>query len=317
VATTTYASTSNFSNLVSEYIQQRAEENLRSVKPWWNDSNGFVEGVWPTNTDTIVFPAIADIVAASSSANLTEGTMPTALQLAVDSESMTAVQKGAVVANSDVAIFMYPNLMLETADRIAENAALQLDVYARGVLTAGSNVVFGGSATVRTALDTTGCGITSAIIRKIAAKLRKANVPTFSDGTYHGILTEEQIITLQAETTKGAWIDKDLYSGAKGTMAGEVGQMWGVRFINAGSQQLVVTQGGTNSADVHVGLIFGPKFAGRGSIQPVRAYTDAGGGPSDVLHQKLQVGWKWMGGVKILSKVAERGYRVETVENTL
>jgi N4-gp56 family major capsid protein len=312
---TTAASTASFSNIVAEYIQKRAEENLRSVKPWSNESNGFnTNFLWPAGTDTIVFPYLADITYAASSASLTEGTMPTPAGLSIDSESMTPVQKGYVVGNADIAMFEYPALMLEAADRIAENAAMVLDTYRRSVLVAGTSVIYGGSATARSALTT---GITSAKIQEAAARLRKTNVPTFPDGSYHAICTEEQIIALQTESTKGAWLDAALYSGAKRLMNGEAGQMWGVRFINAGSQQYIVSSGGSASADVHVGLIFGPGFAATTDLQTLRSYYAAPGGRSDLLEQSALIGWKWAGGIMVLAKRGSSGYRLETVQTTL
>jgi N4-gp56 family major capsid protein len=313
--TVTLSSDSNFSSIVAEYIVKRAEQNLRSVKPWSAAANGFNENFqWPPGTDTIVWPYIADITYAASSGTLTEGTMPTPAALAVDSESMTAVQKGYVVGSSDVSIFEYPNLMLEAADRIAENAALVIDTYRRGVLLGGTAVIYGGTASARSTLTT---GITSAKVREAAARLRKVNVPMFPDGTYHGILTQEQIITLQAETTKGAWVDAALYSGAKQLMNGEIGQMWNVRFVDAGSQQYIATGAGSASADVHVGLIFGPGFAGVSDMQTLRSYFAAPGGRSDLLEQAALYGWKWAGGCKILTKHGSFGTRIETVETTL
>ena len=309
------SSTDNyFSRAVAEYIVGRAEENLRSVKPWSNPDHMWVPAVWPAGTDTIQFPYVTDITYAASSATLTEGTMPTAAILTFNAESMTPVQKGYVVGSTDVTMFEFPGMVTQLADKIAENAALVVDTYARSILVAGSNAIYGGTVTARSALTT---GITSAKVREAAARLRKANVPTFADGTYHAIATAEQCIALQAETTKGAWIDKALYSGAKEIMNGEVGQMWGIRFIDAGSQQYVVSAGGSASADVHVCLVVGPNFAGRSDMQRLSSYYGAPGGRSDLLEQSVLYGWKWMGGIKILSGLAERGYRLETVETTL
>jgi len=310
----TVSSDNFFSRAVAEYIVNRAEENLRSVKPWSNPAHMWVPAVWPTGTDTIQFPYVADITYAASSATLTEGTMPTPGALTINAESMTPVQKGYVVGSSDVTVFEFPEMVTQLADKIAENAALVIDTYARGILLAGSNVIYGGTASYRSTLTT---GITSAKVREAAARLRKANVPTFPDGSYHAIVTEEQIIALQSETTKGAWIDKALYSGAREIMSGEAGMMWGIRFIDAGSQQYVVSQGGSASADVHVGLVFGPNFAGRSDMQRLRSYYAAPGGRSDLLEQSVLYGWKWMGGIKILSGLVERAYRLETVETTL
>lgn len=312
---TTAASTSNFADVVAELIAAKAEENLRSVKPWVSPSNKFQTQFYKTGTDTIVFPYFADIAYSASSAALTEGTMPTPAQLAVDSESMTFVQHGYVVGNADIAMLEYPQLMEVAADRIAENAALVIDTYARSVLVAGTAVIYGGTASYRSTLTT---GITSAKVQEAAARLRKLNVKPFPDGTYKCIATAEQIIALQAETTKGAWIDKALYSGAREIMTGEAGMMWGVRFVDAGSQQYIVSSAGSASADVHVALIFGPGYAGWCDMQGVTVkYVPAGGDHSDVLAQQALVGWKWAGGVKILLKAGERGTRLETVQTTL
>lgn len=312
--TLTTSTDNYFSRTVAEYIVNRAEENLRSTKPWSNPQHLWVPAQWPAGTDTIQFPYVTDITYAASSATLTEGTMPTPAVLTFNAESMTPVQKGYVVGSTDVTMFEYPGMVTELADKIAENAALVIDTYARSILVAGSNAIYGGTVTARSALTT---GITGAKVREAAARLRKANVPTFADGSYHAIATIEQCIALQAETTKGAWIDLDLYKNRVNPMAGEVGQMFGVRFIDAGSQQYVISAGGSASADVHVCLVLAPNFAGRSDMQRLRSYYAAPGGRSDLLEQSVLYGWKWMGGIKILSALQERAYRIETAETTL
>src|ERR1035437_965349 len=234
----TVSSDNYFSRAVAEYIVRRAEENLRSVKVWSNFQNLWVPGTWPTGTDTLQFPFVADITYAASSANLTEGVMPTPGALIVNAESMTPIQKGYVVGSSDVTIFEYPEMVTQMADKIAENAAFVIDTYSRGILLGGNSVTYAGSATSRV---TTTTGLTSALIRAAAAKLRKGNVPTFADGTYHAIITAEQGIALQAETATGAWTSMRMYTDATDLLTGEIGRMWGVRFIDAGSQQYVVS----------------------------------------------------------------------------
>lgn len=303
-----------FSRAVAEYIVKRAEQNLRSVKIWSNFQNSWVPGTWPGGTDTLQFPYVADITYAASSANLTEGVMPTPGKLVVNAESMTPAQKGYVVGSSDVTIFEYPEMVAQMADKIAEDAALVIDTYSRDILVSGSNVIFSGTASYR---STTNSGVTSTMIRLAAAKLRKANVPTFADGSYHAIITAEQGIALQAATATGDWTPSRMYTDNTDILSGEVGRMWGVRFIEAGSQQLVVPSVGSASADIHVGLVFGPNFAGQSDMQKLRSYYAAPGGRSDLLEQSMLYGWKWMGGVKILNGLAERGYRIETVETTI
>lgn len=313
--TNTSTATTNFGNQVTAYIRAAAESELRRNLPWADPSNAFVVGQYPPDTNCMVFKRYADPTPTLATRTLTEGTMPTPSAIPIDSESMTFTQYGNVLGLTDVAAGEVPSLGSVHADKCARDAALTIDLAAQAAFIAGTKVVYSGTATSRLTLDT---AISWALVRKTVAKMRKAAVPTFPDGTYKGIFTIEQIATLRAETTKGAFIEASLYAGSRQLMTGEVGMVEGVRIIDPTSAGKIVTAGASASADAHIGVIFGPEAIGSGDFQRLQTYYKAAGGDhSDLLAQQYLYGWKWAGGFLCLSKAGERVYRVESVETTL
>jgi N4-gp56 family major capsid protein len=147
-------------------------------------------------------------------------------------------------------------------------------------------------------------------------KMRKAGIETFSDGSFHLILTTEQSIGLQADTSKGGWMEANQYAGRLNLLTGEVGMFAGFRIIDANKYGSVSTAGGSASADVHVGWAFGPGAIMQGDLQTVSTHYVAPGGQGDPLAQRMYVGWKWTGGFMLISEAGEHCYRLETAQTT-
>jgi N4-gp56 family major capsid protein len=59
-----------------------------------------------------------------------------------------------------------------------------------------------------------------------------ANNFRFPDGTYAGIIHPAQVYDLQANTSTGNWVDINKYTGGvENIYRGEIGRMYGVRFV--------------------------------------------------------------------------------------
>ena len=313
--TVTSTSTSNFSNLITTLVRKQAEENLRFSLPYANPANLYIPGTFQVGTNSITFPYYADITYTAASVTLTEGTAPTAVALAIDSEAYSAKQYGLTIDVSDLAIKQNPNEILAIAsERAARHASVAIDTIVRGIVLAGSNVSY-ASGSARSLVSV---AISASQLRKVYATMRKNAIPRFDDGFYHGIFTPEQTISMMSDTTKGAWLDAHIYTDARPLLAGEVGTYMGIRVIDATKQAQISTGTGSASADVHVGWVFGPQAYTIGDMQTLQAFfVPPGGDHTDPLAQKATVGWKWTGGAMLISKTGERCYRVESVETTL
>jgi N4-gp56 family major capsid protein len=300
---------------MQEMVSAQIEEELRGRMVWAQPGNGFLTGRFDKGTNTIRFQRYADIaVDTGTTGQLTEGTPPTAVALSIASEAFSATQYGKLVEITDLAALESPaDLPAIAAERVGVHAARTIDSIVRGVVLAGDNVVY-ANGTARTALTT---GMSASLLRTLRATMVKAGIPTFPDGTYHLNLTSEQAIALQSETGVGGWIDVNKYAGPGQFLTGEVGRLFGFRIVDANQYGYVATAGGSSSADVHVGFAFGPQAWVQADMQTLKTYYVAPGGGSDPLAQRMYVGWKWTGGVMLISEAGERAYRVETKETTI
>lgn len=252
--------TTNFDKTVVTLVNKRLEELLRAPLPHLLPGNfreaNFVKG---TNS-TMRFINIADmsVVAGAVSAGtppwLTEGTPPTAEDLSIGYEEFTASQAGRVIKLTDVAMMESPfDLLAEAADRVARNALATADKRVAEVLSAGAEVTYAGGAVSRATIPHNS-PLTGALIKLTVARLKAANVPTFSDGTYRAIVHPGSTYDLESDTAVGGWIDAQRYAGSAALFSGEVGRYAGVRFIES-------------SAAVSFSAVEGPTFTGTTTVE--------------------------------------------------
>jgi N4-gp56 family major capsid protein len=237
--------TTNFNQTVVTLVNKRLEELLRAPLPHLLPDNfrqaTFVKG---TNS-TMRFINIADmsVVAGTVSAGtppwLTEGVAPASEDLAVGYEEFSASQAGRVIKLTDLAMMESPfDLMAEAADRVARNAIATADKRVAEVLVTGTNAVYGSGSSNATVNPHS--SLTGALVKQAVAKLAEGNgvngqggVPTFADGSYHGIIRPGAKFDLMSDTAVGGWIDAARYAGSKPLMVGELGEYAGVRFVES------------------------------------------------------------------------------------
>ena len=229
----------NFDKTVVALVNKRLEELLRAPLPHLLPGNfreaSFVKG---TN-NTMRFINIPDmsVVAGTPTPGtppwLTEGTPPTTEDLTVGYEEFSANQAGRVIKLTDVAMMESPfDLLNIAAERIARNALATADRRVAEVLSAGAQVMYAGGASSRATIPSNSA-LTGALVKLAVARLKAANVPTFSDGTYRAIVHPGSTYDLESDTTVGGWIDAQRYAGSAALFSGEVGRYAGVRFIES------------------------------------------------------------------------------------
>jgi len=160
-----------------------------------------------------------------------------------------------------------------------------------------------------------------ALIRLAVRDLENANVPKFSDGFYHGVVTPGQKYDLVGDA---AFQDLYRYTNTRPLMANEIGEVYGVRLWETTDLPIYAT-GGAGSIPVHAAVIYGPNAYGVIDIESmgvasINDETNKGvevfvtgmdvPSKSDPLHQRAYVGWKVMFVCKVLD--ALRIIRIET-----
>jgi N4-gp56 family major capsid protein len=226
---------------------------------------------------------------------LTEGVTPTGNSLNVTSKTATIAQYGDFIEISDVLDLTAIDPVLdETADLLGEQAAQTLDVIVRDILAAGTTVQYANGRTARNQVAT-GDNLTVLEIRKAVRTLKKNKVKPLEGGDYVCICGPSAIYDLQSDTK---WEQAAQYAGSKQIFSGEVGRLYGVRFIET-TQSPVFAAAGAGGIDVHASIVLGRDaygivdVSGSGAVQNI-IKPHGSSGTADPLNQRATSGWKAM-----------------------
>ena len=319
---TTTTSTSGFSDLVTQLVAARAEEELRAravhAMPGMYVPARFVKG-----TNTLRYARYADL--AVSTATLTEGTAPTDDALTISSEYFTAAQYGATVAISDLANLDSPHDLISiAAERVAYKAVRSMDTIVRDNIhaNAATSAIFGATGATTLTQNTANSAVAAAgllsgaFVKQMVARLKGSNVPTFADGTYRCIIHPAQEYDLVSDTSVNGWIESRKYVDNTNLLTGEIGMFAGVRFIVSSDAKVYATAG-ASSGNVYNALFLGPDAYTIGDSQTLQSYFVAPGGDhSDPLAQRAIVGYKMRFGTLLLDEAGAR-YRVLKTQATV
>jgi N4-gp56 family major capsid protein len=319
---TTTTSTTNFSDLVTQLVAARAEEELRAravhAMPGLYVPARFIKG-----TNTLRYARYADL--AVSTTTLTEGTAPTDDALTISSEYFTAAQYGATVAVSDLANLDSPHDLISiAAERVAYKAVRSMDTLVRDNIhsSASTAAIFGatGSATITTNTANSAVAVAGVLngsfVKQMVARLKGANVPQFADGTYRCIIHPAQEYDLVSDTSVNGWIEANKYVNQTPLLTGEIGQFAGVRFIVSSDAKVYATAG-ASAGNVYNALFLGPDAYTIGDSQTLQSYFVAPGGDhSDPLAQRAIVGYKMRFGSLLLDEAGAR-YRILKTQATV
>ena len=223
---------------------------------------------------------------------LTEGVTPAGTQLSISTVTATPEQYGDFVTISDKLdmIGLDPNIT-EAAELLGDQGGLTLDTVVRDVVCAGSNVLYAkGTGTDEvTASDV----LTSTLIKKAVRALRRQNAKPLEGGFFIGIIHPDTEFDLQSDPL---WQDVSKYNGGEAIIAGEIGKMCGVRFVNT-SNAPIFDGAGADGADVYGTMIIGANaygvvdIEGEGKPRIIIKGVETGG-TEDPLEQRSTVAWK-------------------------
>lgn len=257
--------------------------------------------------------------------------LATELADAITPLSETVDVDAVALANTQVTVTLveYGNAMISTAklrgvsmievqpilaNLLGYNAGSSIDTIVFNVLVAGSNVVYGSTATARTAV-TSAMTITSSKLRQVDALMRESNVPDFG-GFYTAFIHPRVSYDLRSETGAAAWRDPHVYSQPGEIWRGEIGAYEHMRFVESPRVVPFVDGGSGGTVDVYPLLV-----CGREALAKAWSTTDGNGsqprvviGPViDKLRRQVPVGWYWLGGYSRFR--AASLYRIEVASS--
>lgn len=189
---------------------------------------------------------------------LTEGVTPDGTPVNVGSVSAQIRQYGDYTTVSDLLeLTAIDNVITEISSKHGENAGLTIDTLVRNELNCGTQVIYApkyveGSETAvsyRHALDKTAV-LTPEVIAKAVTQLKKNNAPKF-DGSYVCIIHPSVAHDL---ITNYDWIDVQKYANVDSILSGEIGKLYGVRFVESTEAKIFYganLKGSTRNLSVH------------------------------------------------------------------
>ena len=233
---------------------------------------------------------------------LVEGVTPDGQSLNMSTIEATVAQYGNYITLSDVLLLTaIDNNLVQATKLLGAQAGSTLDTITREVLNGGTNVIFSGDKEARVDLDETSL-LTVDDVKKAVRLLKNQNAEKIN-GSWIGIIHPDISYDL---TNDPAWKDVKTYSDPKDIYEGEIGKIFGVRFVET-TEAKIWAKGGVGNEDglraVYSTLILGDNAYGvtdveGGGLQHiVKQLGSAGTG--DPLNQRATAGWK-------ATKVAER-----------
>ena len=290
------ALTTNFDKTVTALVRKDILTNLRPVARWLVPG-AYIPGHLIPGTNLIRHFAYGDLLP-QTSVILNEGEPPPIDALTIGTTEYDVTQRGRLVGLTDVALAMNPHeLMSIAAERVAFDAKMTVDRSIAAAFAAGTGIPLTVSDPLK--------GLQSVDVRRWAATLKARLLPTFSDGYYIAMIHPAVVFDLQGDTSVGGWLEAAKYGSPESLFTGEIGRMWGIRFVET-------TIGTVNVAapDTFNTYVLTPDCFAFGDLQSVETYmVRPGGDHSDPLAQKALVGYKGMWGAKVIDVAVAGGAR--------
>lgn len=274
----TYGLNADFAKIVTALVVRNTIEALRDEAIFAQEGNAYLRSTHIPGTNQFVYTGFADLGAA---VELLEGVPPETEKMLFDTFAFAGKQVGKTTAITDLAEIFSPfDLYAKASEKLAWNAVDYIeDTLATLVNTSPS-------------LTIAATGYAAGIIEMVT-QMKRRDVPTFPDRTYHAWVTPETAAKIMAETGELGWTDAAKYANTRGLLTGEIGMFRGLRFmetsrLNAGSTDEVIA--------------FGPEAYVAGDFQTLEAYRVARGNDhADPLAQRAIMGWKGMWGFSLVA----------------
>lgn len=241
--------------------------------------------------DTAQFRRYNSLAAATTP--LTEGVTPAGKSLSITTITATVDQFGDFIELSDLLDLMgIDDNATEALELLGEQAGLTMDTVVRDIVAAGTNVYYVGAATSRITVAAAHKidGVTMRRVRQIMAR---NNISPVAGNDYLAFIHPDVAYDIMGDS---AWVDANKYAGSTKIFEGEIGKMYGVRYIET-TLAPIFTGAGAAGIDVYGTIVIGKDAYGvpdiAGSSKPQTIIKQLGSeGSADPLDQRSSVGWK-------------------------
>ncbi len=244
-------------------------------------------GAEPMPGNAVTFTLISALAPATTA--LAEGTEPAAVNMADTQKTVTLVEQGNAVKHTrKLRLTSFLSLDLAVPQEIAQNMEESVDLIARDVLVAGTNVLYGGAATSRVTVAA-GHTLAGNNIRRARAFLAGKNTPPPPGSMLYVAFGHPDVsYDLQAESGQQAWSYPHGNTDPNALYMGEIGAFGGVRWVENPNARIFVDAGVGGTVDVYATICTGKQALGEGVGDPQHVVIS---GPFDDLQRFISVGW--------------------------
>ena len=272
---------------------------LADVKP--------VEQAMPGSS--VVFSIYSDL--SQATATLSESTDVSSIALGNPTQVTVTLNEygSAVTTTKKLNLTSFNDVDAALADIIAYNAADSIDAVVASVLTSGTNVLYGGTATSTSSLGTTSL-LTVADIRQAVTELRTNKALPRMGELYAAYVHPRQAADLRAETGTGGFQDLTKYVERTPFVAGAVGVIEGAYVVET-PRVPTASYGAPVPVTAYKAIIAGREALAEALAQDTSVVI----GPEiDALRRFRTIGWYLFGGWSLLRQAAL--YRIETTASS-
>lgn len=231
---------------------------------------------------------------------LTEGVTPNGVPVVVAKINRTLQEFGAYSTLTDILdLTSIDPMVVEVTARHAQSMALTLDTIVKNELAKCANVLRAGDAASKGVIDDSATyKLTPQLIAKAVTFLKQRNAPKI-DGSYVAVIHPSVAYDIM---TSPDWIDIRKYRNSVNIFNGEIGKLYGVRFIES-TEARIASDGAsfTDSDGTKKHAVYDCFFLGKDAFKVI----DVGGagaevivkekgsaGTNDPLNRRSTVGWK-------------------------
>ena len=263
------------------------------------------------NGKVIEFRKFNALPAVPSDRLLVEGITPNGQNYGVTAMTAQVSQYGGYITTTDMLnLTAYDNNMQEIMKLLASQAGRVSDTITRDILQAGTNVMFADHGNdgndERTDLGADDV-LTIEDLKKAVRLLKRVNAETIN-GTYVAVVHPDVAYDLMQDSE---WIDANQYAGSGAIFNGEIGKMYGVRFVENTQAKIwkdstcpTISEGvyrPVYGTLVFAANAFGVTSINGGGIETIVKQLGSGG-TADPLNQRATAGWKLNKTAKILTQ---------------
>ena len=249
---------------------------------------------------------------ASDTSTLSEGVVPTEVELSASTIAVTLAQFGQFVIIPDLSVAAHrTNTIPDAVTELAYAGAKSIDEVVRAEYdTAAVPFLVNGRAAIVNILAADTADM--ADIRKMVRDFKVDDVHSFVDGLYAGYYHPNVMHDLRSNTAAGEFIEvtQNTSDNARAKIArGEIGQLWQTSFRE--SSQITSAGDGDSGTTVYRNFMIGKNALIDVELanMPFQLFVKGLGtaGSADPLNQRASVGYKFTYGAKYVGTDAAKG----------